>query len=151
MFNRIPWASRGLGWIASVGFAIARSHSSAPFLATIWTWELILTTNWMAWWRLGLSWARDRAASMPRIWEWVPVGFYVFFEIINNMLNFISQISNKSEPPGFSVNMKPFLHLQSCPVLSTLTLTGFFPQSYKIWCYINIPFFWEIAWSKCRM
>lgn len=44
-----------------------------------------------------------------------------FSSAINNVLSFTSQISNKSEPRGFSVNMKLSLHLQACPVLPTLT------------------------------
>lgn len=65
-----------------------------------------------------------------------------FSAAMNNVLNITSQISNKSEPQGFSVNMKPHFVFSLVPLfwLSQILV----PPRYRIWSYINIPSFWGL-------
>lgn len=66
-----------------------------------------------------------------------------FSAAINNMVNFTSPVSNKSEPQGFSVNMKP--HFIFSLILLFWLSQILVPPSYRIWGYKNIPSFWRLA------
>lgn len=66
-----------------------------------------------------------------------------FSAVINNMVNFTSPVSNKSEPQGFSVNMKP--HFIFSLILLFWLSQILVPPTYRIWGYKNIPSFWRLA------